>query len=120
MDQLLVISEHALASKPVVRDRGTLSSTSERPASNLFGVEQYPGLINKAAALKHSIVRFHPLVDGNKRLGWLATYTFLFINDVEVIADNDQAFEFTMAVARGDLPEVEHVAKVLGSLVRIR
>ena len=39
-------------------------------------------LEHKAAALLHSLVRNHALVDGNKRLGWLATAVFLEINGI--------------------------------------
>lgn len=58
-----------------VRDVGLLDSAAHRPTTTLFGADAYPGLPLKAAVLMESLVRNHPLVDGNKRLGWLATWS---------------------------------------------
>ena len=53
----------------------------------------------KAAALLHSLARNHPLVDGNKRLAWLATYVFCAKNGVELDPDDDAAYDLVIAVA---------------------
>lgn len=84
----------------------------------MFGEELYPELVDKAAALLHSLAKFHPLIDGNKRLAWLATYTFLTLNGAELIVTNDEAFDLTVAVADGTLSEVPAIAKALKPLVR--
>ena len=63
-----------------VRDLGLLDSALHRPATMLWGHDAYATIDEKAAALLDSLVRNHPLVDGNKRLGWLATLVFLDIN----------------------------------------
>lgn len=55
-----------------VRDGGQLHAAVLRPQTSVFGADAYPGLWAKAAALMHSIICGHPLVDGNKRLGWAA------------------------------------------------
>jgi len=55
-----------------VRDLGLLESAVRRPATILWGRDAYTTINEKAAALLDSVVRNHPLVDGNKRLGWLA------------------------------------------------
>jgi death-on-curing protein len=92
-----------------VRDVGLLDAAVIRPRSSVFGEDAYPTLQLKAAALLHSIVSNHALVDGNKRLGWLATMVFLDINGETVeIGDND-AFELVLAVAEGRL-DVEAIA----------
>ena len=39
-----------------------------------------------------------PLVDGNKRLGWLAVVVFYGLNDVDRHAADDPAYELVMAV----------------------
>ena len=62
----------------------------------------YPDIWTKAAALLTSIVKNHALVDGNKRLGWLATAVFLDLNGVDVArVSNDDVYELVMAVAAG-------------------
>ena len=92
-----------------VRDIGLLDSACARPRSTVFGEEAYPGLLLKASALLHSIARNHALVDGNKRLAWLATIVFLDINGARVRLTKDEAFELVMAVSDGQL-DVEQIA----------
>ena len=72
----------------------------------MFGADAYPDLVGKAAALLESLARNHALVDGNKRLAWLATVVFLDLNGHVVQMDDDAAFELVMAVAQGDLDRV--------------
>ena len=97
-----------------VRDLGLLDAAAHRPQVELYAEQAYPGLDTKAAALLESIVRNHALVDGNKRLGWLATVVFCGLNDVALDAPDDDAYELVMAIARSE-PTVEAVARVLGS-----
>ncbi len=92
-----------------VRDLGLLDSACARPHSSAFGTDAYATLQEKAAALLHSLARNHGLVDGNKRLAWLATVVFLDINGQAVELDDDAAFELVMAVAEGRL-DVEEIA----------
>jgi death-on-curing protein len=118
LEHLLRLAELATGSESMVRDPGALASAAERPRSGAFGQMLYPDLPDKAAAVLHSIVRLMPLFDGNKRLGWLATYTFLRVNGAHVTATNDEAFELIMSIASGRLTEVSEIAKELAALVR--
>ena len=86
-----------------VRDVGLLDAAVVRPRSSAFGEDAYPTLKLKAAALMHSIVTNHALVDGNKRLGWLATLVFLDTNGETVELGDDDAFQLVLAVAEGSL-----------------
>jgi death-on-curing protein len=95
-----------------VRDVGLLDAAVARPQSSAFGSEAYPSIELKAAALLHSLVLNHALVDGNKRLGWLATVVFLDLNDRLVELDDDEAFELVMDIADGKL-EVDEIAERL-------
>ncbi|WP_353508442.1 type II toxin-antitoxin system death-on-curing family toxin [Intrasporangium sp.] len=95
-----------------VRDIGLLDAAAHRPQSVLYGRQAYPDLDTKAAALLDSVVRNHALVDGNKRLGWLATVVFLGLNDVTIDAPDDDAYELVMAVARSE-PEIDEIAETL-------
>jgi death on curing protein len=91
-----------------VRDLGLLDSAAARARSSMFGQDAYDTIELKAAALLHSICRNHALVDGNKRLAWLATVVFLDIDGIAVELAEDEAFELVMAVAEGaiDVPEI--------------
>jgi death on curing protein len=103
----------ALRAGPV-RDLGLLDSSCARPRSTAFGADAYPTLEQKAAALLHSLARNHTLVDGNKRLAWLATVVFLDLNGRTVELDDEAAFHLVMAVAEGSL-EVEAIAARLAT-----
>ncbi len=101
LEDLLALTR-ALGAGPV-RDLGLLDSACARPRSTAFGADAYPTLEAKAAALLHSLARNHALVDGNKRLAWLAAVVFLDINGSAVELDDDDAFQLVMDVAAGDL-----------------
>ncbi|MBD2765722.1 type II toxin-antitoxin system death-on-curing family toxin [Kocuria sp. cx-455] len=84
-----------------IRDLGLLISTVSRPATSLWGRETYPGLDLKAAVLLESVVTNHPLVDGNKRLGWLSTVVFYGLNNVIIEAPDNDAYDMVVGVASG-------------------
>lgn len=91
-----------------VRDLGLLDSAAARPRASAFGADAYPTIDLKAAALLHSIARNHALVDGNKRLAWLATVVFLDIDHYTTSIDDEGAFALVMDVAAGkdDLDDI--------------
>lgn len=95
-----------------MRDVGLLDSAAARPRSSAFGQDAYPTLALKAAALLHSLARGHALVDGNKRLAWLAAAVFLDLDGSVPELSDDSAFELVTDVACG-AAEVEEIAKRL-------
>ena len=99
-DALILIEDLAVGP---VRDLGLLDSALHRPTATLWGRDAYATTDEKAAALLDSLVRNHPLVDGNKRLGWLATLVFLDINGHWIEAPDGDAYQLVMAVAAGEL-----------------
>lgn len=109
-DLLLMVRQAGLGP---VRDLGLLDAAVARPRSTAFGEDAYPTLALKAAALLHSLVKNHALVDGNKRLAWLATTVFLDLNGATVELTDDAAFDLVMAAAVSDL-DVEGIAQHLG------
>jgi len=58
------------------------------------------------------VVETGRMVDGNKRLGWLATVVFLDLNDRSPKLDDDEAFALVWQVADG-LDDVEEIARRL-------
>lgn len=83
-DDLLTIAARVNGGSPAVREMGLLDAAIARPQSTVFGVDAYPTLLEKAAALLHSIARNHALVDGNKRTAWAATWLFLGYNGIRL------------------------------------
>lgn len=117
LDDLLSLAATLLGDPPPVRDVGLLNSAATRPRTTVFGEDAYPDLWVKAAALLQSVVKNHALVDGNERLGWLATATFLEINGVPATqATNDRVYTFMTEVAAGH-QEVGEIAAALRRLV---
>lgn len=90
-----------------LRDRGALESAIARPQATFDGEDLYPDLAEKAAAILHSLVMNHPFVDGNKRLGAMASELFLRLNGGELEASDSELEETTLAVARGELAAEE-------------
>ena len=95
---LLIVDEAGLQS---VRDLGLLESAAMRPRTSAFGEDAYATIDEKAAALLESIVRNHPLVDGNKRLGWIAMKTVYLLNGIQLAAPHDGAYDLVIAIAEG-------------------
>ena len=105
-EDLVELARRLLGDPPPIRDVGLLGAAAARPQASAFGEDAYPDIWTKAAALLHSVVNNHPLVDGNKRLGWLATAVFLELNDASVsTATNDAAYNLVTTVAATDLAD---------------
>lgn len=89
-----------LGDPPPIRDVGLLGSAAARPQATAYGHDAYPDVITKAAALLQSIVNHHALVDGNKRLGWLATAVFLELNGYNASKiSNDDVYDLVIWIA---------------------
>lgn len=117
LEDLLYLAGKLLGNPPPVREVGLLGAAVARPQTTVFGDEAYPDLWTKAAALLQSIVKGHPLVDGNKRLGWLATATFLEINGVTATGvTNEDVYRFVIGVAGGN-DDVDQLADQLRRLL---
>ena len=114
-EQALRIARVAVGGPIEVRDLGLLDAAVHRPRASVLGQDAYPDLLTKAAALLHSLARSHPLIDGNKRLAWLATFVFCAKNGVQLEPDDDAAYDLVVAVAAGELDDVGEIARVLSS-----
>ena len=100
-----MVHPHAQNAPGRAEDSGRSSERTTRDTS-LVSIDE------KAAALLDSLVRNHPLVDGNKRLGWLATLVLLDINGHGIEAPDDDAYQLVIAVAAGEL-SLEEIALAL-------
>ena len=87
-----------------MRDLGLLDSAAHRPQASLFGEDAYPDLQTKVAVLLESLTRNHALVDGNKRIGWVAVVVFYGLNGFAVQAPEDPAYDLVIGVVTGDVP----------------
>lgn len=88
-----------------IRDPGLLEAALFRPQTGY-----YADLIEEAAALWESLAQNHPFLDGNKRVAFAATYTFLAINGTWITADADEAFDFINGLHQSGTFEFKRLA----------
>ena len=103
-----------------VRDEGMLESALSRPANQFsYGSPSIPEL---AAAYAFGLVRNHPFVDGNKRIGFTTAVLFLEVNGYRFTASEVDATVKTLALAAHDLDEAGYAAwlKTSSKLLRSR
>jgi death-on-curing protein len=112
VEDLLHIAERTIGNVEV-RDLGLLESAAARPQAAAFGEDAYATVIEKSAALVHSIARNHALVDGNKRLALAGGIAFLGVNGLQLTMSNDEAYVLIVSVATGELDDVQGIADVL-------
>ena len=101
----------------MVKDPGLLDSALARPKTTLFGEFAYPTIEMMAAAMHQSLVKNHPLIDGNKRTAWLLLITFLFMNGLTVEMTTDEGMDFTLGVAEGRY-DLEQAAKIIKAHIK--
>lgn len=78
---------------PGLRDAGLLEAALFRPQTGY-----YSDVIEEAAALWESLAQNHAFIDGNKRLAFAATYTFLSINGIPLRAPADETYVFIVGL----------------------
>jgi len=99
-----------------VRDVHLLNSAAKRPGIVVFGEEQFPTLIDKAAALLHSLAYHHLFADGNKRTALKAVTLFLQVNGCRLTWDTRTEYDLILEIAQGKL-DVEQIAVRLAQYV---
>lgn len=86
-----------------IRDASLLNSALATPRAGMFGGNFHETIPAMAAALAFSLVRNHPFVDGNKRVGLLASEAFLQRNGFELIAAKDELIDLFLRLAAGEI-----------------
>ena len=102
-----------------IRDLGLLESALVRPQTSLFGEDAYPTLELKAAVMVESIILNHPMVDGNKRSSWLALNLFVELNDFEIIATQDEVFDYVLDVANKRIDSEQSAERIKNHLRKL-
>ena len=81
------------------RDEGLLQSALSAPFQSFSGTDAYPSLQQKAARLAFGLVKNHPFIDGNKRIGAHAMLVFLALNGVELDYEQKELSDLILSVA---------------------
>lgn len=100
------LAEHGGAAG--LRDAGLPDSALARPR-NAWSYGQ-DDLIALGSLYAAGIMRNHPFVDGNKRTGFLAAYAFLYVNGLEILADEAEVIVQCLALAASEIDETEFAA----------
>lgn len=111
VESVLVMHEEQIAEHGGgvgVRDLGLLDSALARPR-NAWSYGQ-SDLVALGALYAAGVMRNHPFVDGNKRTGFLAAYAFLYVNGVEIIADEAEVVVQCLSLAAGEIDDAEFAA----------
>jgi death-on-curing protein len=85
-----------------VRDWGLLQSAIAMPAATFGGQFLHADHCEMAAAYLFHLVQNHPFIDGNKRVGAVAADVFLTVNDMQLLAGEDEYAELVLSVARSE------------------
>lgn len=86
-----------------VKDLGLLDSALARPKTSIFGEDAYVTLELKGAALMHSVIKNHPMIDGNKRTAWILMVTFMALNGLDVQMSTADGMKLTIGLATDEL-----------------
>ncbi|MFN2502204.1 MAG: type II toxin-antitoxin system death-on-curing family toxin [Pyrinomonadaceae bacterium] len=92
-----------------LRDRGLLESALARP-QNIEAYEPDSDIARLATAYAFGIVKNHPFIDGNKRIGLVATRTFLVLNGFQLMASQTDKYFTFLALADGTMSEDDFAA----------
>lgn len=86
-----------------IRDEGLLESALASPFQTFGGEPMYPSLQAKAAQLGFGLIRNHPFVDGNKRIGAHTMLVFLAVNGIELRYEQQELIDIVLSVAAGQI-----------------
>ena len=86
-----------------IRDKGMLESALSNPFQSFGGESLYPSIQAKAAQLCYGLVKNHPMLDGNKRLGTHVMLVFLALNGIELKYMQKELYETILDVAAGKI-----------------
>ena len=104
--QILLLHEQLIAEtggSSGLRDEGMLDSALNTPFQTFAGKDVYPSLQQKAARLCFGLVKNHPFVDGNKRIGAHVMLVFLALNGIELQHTQTELSEVILQLAAGAL-----------------
>jgi death-on-curing protein len=99
-----------------IRDEALLESALARPRQK-WHYEPDADPATLAAAYAHGIAKYHPFIDGNKRTAFVAIYTFLALNGLELEAPEPEVVDIMIGTADGSISEDELAGWVRAHLV---
>ena len=114
--QILLLHEQLIAEtggSSGLRDEGMLDSALNAPFQSFSGEDVYPSLQQKAARLCFGLVKNHPFVDGNKRIGAHAMLVFLTLNGIELQHSQTELSDVILKLAAGEIESADLLRWIL-------
>lgn len=90
-----------------VRDLELLKSALGMPSASFGGEYLHTDIYEMTAAYLFHIVKNHPFIDGNKRVGAVAALVFLALNGYDFTAPQEKFADFVLSVAKGELDKAD-------------
>lgn len=112
-EDLVHVARRSTGDEADVRDPGLLIAALARVEARVYGQEVYPTVIEKAAALLHSLVTTAPLREGNRPFALAATLVFLAQHDEPLALSDAAAVAVVTAIVTGRLESVQEIATAL-------
>ncbi len=100
--QILLIHEQLIrktGGSQGLRDEGLLESALAAPFQSFDGEDAFPSIYQKAARLGYGLIKNHPFVDGNKRIGTHIMLVFLALNDITLAYTQEDLTQIILAIA---------------------
>ena len=82
-----------------IRDTSLLESALNAPFQTFGDEELYPSIIEKASRLCYGLIKNHPFIDGNKRIGVYAMLVFLELNNLNLIFSDEEIINIALKTA---------------------
>ena len=98
-----------------IQDIGLLVSALSMPEASVGGKLLHVDIVEMAVAYAYYIYQNHPFVDGNKRTALASALVFLELNNISLIAPEEQLYTAMMDVASGKLDK-RGLSEILHSL----
>lgn len=92
---------------PGIRDMGLLQSAIGMPSATYGGEFLHTDIFEMAAAYLFHLVKNHPFVDGNKRVGAVSALVFLVLNGFELDVPEDDFADIVLDVAQGKIDKAQ-------------
>ncbi len=103
--QILLIHEQLIretGGSQGLRDEGLLESALAAPFQSFDGEDAFPSIYQKAARLGYGLIKNHPFVDGNKRIGTHIMLVFLALNDILLAYTQEELTQIILAIAASE------------------
>lgn len=93
-----------------IRNKGLLESSLNNAFQTFDGEELYKTDVEKIAVISYSIIRNHPLIDGNKRLGISVLLILCKLNNIILEYTREEAVDLAIRIAEGSI-DIEDVVE---------